>query len=98
MCCFINTVPPPPVRPSVAFDSVNRSADDITYKLADIVKINAALKRQESQGAAEHILQDYADLLQYHVCTLMDNEIQGQPQSMQRSGKPIKRYCSITCF
>ncbi len=44
----------------------------------------------QQQGAAEHILQDYTDLLQYHICTLCDNEIQGVPQSLQRSGKPIK--------
>ena len=83
-------VPPPPVRPSVMFSSSARSSDDLTYKLADIVKINQQLRRHEQQGAAEPILQDYSDLLQYHVATLMDNELSGQPQSLQRSGKPIK--------
>lgn len=83
-------VPPPPVRPSVMFNSSARSSDDLTYKLADIVKANQALRTQELQGAAEHILQDYTRLLQWHVATLMDNEIGGQPQSFQRSGKPIK--------
>ena len=83
-------VPPPPVRPSVMFSSSARSSDDLTYKLADIVKINQQLRRHGQQGAAEPILQDYSDLLQYHVATLMDNELSGQPQSLQRSGKPIK--------
>jgi len=83
-------VPPPPVRPSVMFNSSARSSDDLTYKLADIVKANQALRTQELQGAAEHILADYTRLLQWHVATLMDNEISGQPQSFQRSGKPIK--------
>ena len=83
-------VPPPCVRPSVAFKGGARSSDDLTYKLSDIVKINLQLKRNEQQGAAEPILQDYTDLLQYHICTLMDNEMSGQPQSLQRSGKPIK--------
>lgn len=83
-------VPPPPVRPSVMFNSSARSSDDLTYKLADIVKANQALRTQELQGAAEHILLDYTRLLQWHVATLMDNEISGQPQSFQRSGKPIK--------
>ena len=54
------------------------------------VKANQALRTQELQGAAEHILLDYTRLLQWHVATLMDNEISGQPQSFQRSGKPIK--------
>jgi len=83
-------VSPPPVRPSVMFDSSTRASDDLTYKLGDIVKINQALRKQEQQGAAEHILQDSAELLQYHVATLFDNELSGLPQSMQRSGKPIK--------
>jgi DNA-directed RNA polymerase II subunit RPB1 len=45
---------------------------------------------QELQGAPEHVLQDLADLLQYHVATQMDNEISGLPRSQQRGGKPIK--------
>jgi len=83
-------VAPPAVRPSVMFSNSARSSDDLTYKLADIVKANQALKTQELQGAAEHILLDYTRLLQWHVATLMDNEISGQAQSFQRSGKPIK--------
>jgi DNA-directed RNA polymerase II subunit RPB1 len=83
-------VPPPPVRPSVMFDSATRASDDLTYKLSDIVKVNEQLKKQEQQGAAEHILQDSADVLQFHVATLFDNEISGLPRSTQRSGKPIK--------
>ena len=90
---FITTIlpiPPPPVRPSVMFDSANRSSDDLTYKYADILKINASLRRQEQQGAPAHILQDYTDLLQYHVATMCDNELSGLPQSLQRGGRPIK--------
>ena len=67
MIITVFACPPPQVRPAVMFDSVNRSNDDLTYKLSDIVKINTALRKQESQGAAEHILQDYSDLLQYHT-------------------------------
>lgn len=83
-------VSPPPVRPSVMFDASTRASDDLTYKLSDIVKFNDLLRRQEAQGAPEHILNDTADLLQYHVATLFDNELSGLPQSVQRSGKPIK--------
>mmetsp|Transcript_20397 Transcript_20397/g.36277 ORF Transcript_20397/g.36277 Transcript_20397/m.36277 type:complete len:1619 (-) Transcript_20397:363-5219(-) len=92
--CFILTVlpvPPPPVRPSVQFDSGGASSsDDLTYKLAEIVKANNSLKKQEADGAASHVLENLVDWLQYHVATLIDNELQGYPQSMQRSGKPIK--------
>jgi len=31
-------------RPSVMFDSVNRSSDDLTYKMVEIIKVNAALR------------------------------------------------------
>ena len=72
------------------FDSANRSSDDLTYKLADIVKVNSALKRQEAQGAPAHILDDFEELLQYHMATQNDNELAGIPPSLQRSGKPIK--------
>jgi len=83
-------IAPTSIRPSVMFDSSNRSSDDLTYKYADIVKANVQLKRQEAQGAPEHVLTDLRDVLQYHVATLMDNELSGQPQSKQKSGKPIK--------
>eukprot|EP00468_Gymnochlora_sp_CCMP2014_P009815 CAMPEP_0167763390 /NCGR_PEP_ID=MMETSP0110_2-20121227/13339_1 /TAXON_ID=629695 /ORGANISM="Gymnochlora sp., Strain CCMP2014" /LENGTH=1805 /DNA_ID=CAMNT_0007650455 /DNA_START=17 /DNA_END=5434 /DNA_ORIENTATION=+ len=92
--CFILTVlpvPPPAVRPSVKFDSSGASSsDDLTYKIAEIVKANNALKRQEADGAASHVLETMIDMLQYQVATLIDNELPGYPQSTQRSGKPIK--------
>ena len=37
------TVPPPCVRPSVKQDNNQRSDDDLTYKLIDIVKANSKL-------------------------------------------------------
>jgi DNA-directed RNA polymerase II subunit RPB1 len=67
MIITVLAVSPPPVRPSVSFGGIARSSDDITYKLSDIVKINSQLKRQDAQGAADHILKDYWALLQYHV-------------------------------
>ena len=90
MITTVLPVSPPCVRPSVAFNSQARSSDDLTFKLADIVKCNNQLKRLEIAGAAEHVLSDWTELLQYHVATLLDNELQGQPQSHQKSGKPIK--------
>jgi len=47
-------------------------------------------RRQEQQGAAAHVLEEYHDLLQYHVATMYDNELAGLPTSLQRSGKPVK--------
>jgi DNA-directed RNA polymerase II subunit RPB1 len=73
-------VPPPPVRPSIVMDSVSRGEDDLTHKLAEIVKFNTYLSKQERSGAPSHIIQEYQSLLQFHVATLMNNEIPGQPQ------------------
>ena len=81
--------PPPQVRPSITMD-IGRSEDDLTHKLADIIKANDNLKKCESEGAPNHIIQEYIQLLQYHVATYMDNDISGQPQALQKSGRPLK--------
>ena len=44
-------VPPPPVRPSVMMDSSARCEDDLTFKLAEIVKANRELKKHAETGA-----------------------------------------------
>lgn len=86
-------VPPPPVRPSVLINGAgtkDRSEDDLTFKLSDIIKANSNVKKCETDGLAEHIRQEYEALLQFHVATFMDNDIAGQPQALQKSGRPIK--------
>lgn len=83
-------VPPPPVRPSVLMDSSARCEDDLTHKLIEIVRANAALRRQTLNGAPQHILGEFSALLQFHLTTYFDNGIPGQPPALQRSGRPIK--------
>lgn len=73
-------VPPPPVRPSILMDTTTRGEDDLTHKLSDIIKANANLKRQELNGAPAHIINEFAQLLQFHIATYVDNELPGQPQ------------------
>ena len=82
-------VPPPPVRPSVAFGP-DRAEDDLTLKLQDIVKSNSALKKQESMGAGAHIVSELSKLLQYHLYTLQDNGIPGLPEAQTKSKKPLR--------
>lgn len=73
-------VAPLPVRPCVITFGSARNQDDLTHKLADIVKSNNQLKRNEENGAAAHVLAEDVRLLQYHVATLIDNDIPGLPK------------------
>ncbi|KAM0677143.1 DNA-directed RNA polymerase II core subunit rpo21 [Binucleata daphniae] len=82
-------VAPPAARPAIQMDGL-RGEDDLTHKYADIIKANINLRRYESEGAPTHILRDYEQLLQFHVATLIDNDISGQPQALQKSGRPLK--------
>lgn len=56
------------------------SQDDLTHKLADIIKSNQQLKRNEQNGTAAHIIAEDIKLLQFHVATLFDNELPGVPR------------------
>ncbi|KNA00007.1 DNA-directed RNA polymerase II largest subunit [Plasmodium vivax North Korean] len=82
-------IPPPCARPYVQYGN-QRSEDDLTLKLLDIVKTNIQLKRQTDRGAKSHVLQDLCALLQFHITTLFDNDIPGMPIATTRSKKPIK--------
>jgi DNA-directed RNA polymerase II subunit RPB1 len=86
-------VPPPPVRPSVQMDSSSRSEDDLTHQLGEIVKANNRLRKQEESGAPQHIIAEFALLLQMHITGYIDNSLPGLPQAKQRSGRPIKSIC-----
>lgn len=57
-------VPPPPVRPSIQVDGMSRGEDDLTYKLADIIKANLNVKRHELEGSPQHIIAEFEQLLQ----------------------------------
>ncbi len=86
----IMPVPPVSVRPSITLESGDRSEDDLTHKLVDIIRINQILKENLLIGAPDFILEDLWELLQYHVSTFYDNELIGVPQARHRSGRPLK--------
>ncbi|KUJ24262.1 DNA-directed RNA polymerase II subunit RPB1 [Mollisia scopiformis] len=93
MIITVLPVPPPPVRPSISMDGTStgmRGEDDLTYKLGDIIRANGNVKQAQQEGSPAHILQDFEQLLQYHVATYMDNDIAGVPQALQKSGRPVK--------
>ncbi len=83
-------VPPVTMRPSITLETGERSEDDLTHKLADIVRINQSLRENIDIGAPEFILNDLWELLQYHVSTYFDNELSGVPHARHRSGRPLK--------
>ncbi|CAM4641943.1 unnamed protein product [Lepidochelys kempii] len=90
MICTVLPVPPLSVRPAVVMQGSARNQDDLTHKLADVVKINNQLRRNEQNGAAAHVIAEDVKLLQFHVATMVDNELPGLPRAMQKSGRPLK--------
>ena len=90
LLCSVLPVPPPAVRPSVKQDNSQRMDDDLTHKLADIIKYNESLRIKIEKGAKPEIIQDWTNMLQYHVATLIDNEIPSISQATHRSGRALK--------
>jgi DNA-directed RNA polymerase subunit A' len=83
-------VPPVTVRPSITLESGQRSEDDLTHKLVDIIRINQRFQENREAGAPQLIIEDLWELLQYHVTTFYDNEVSGVPPARHRSGRPLK--------
>jgi DNA-directed RNA polymerase subunit A' len=90
MILTVLAIPPVTVRPSITLESGERSEDDLTHKLGDIVRINQRLFENINAGAPEIIIEDLWDLLQYHVTTFFDNTIAQVPPARHRSGQPLK--------
>lgn len=86
----ILAIPPVTMRPSITLESGERSEDDLTHKLGDIVRINQRLFENINAGAPEIIVEDLWDLLQYHVTTFFDNDVSQLPPARHRSGQPLK--------
>ena len=83
-------VPPVNVRPSITLESGERSEDDLTHKLVEIMRINQRLEQNINAGAPQIIIDDLWELLQYHVTTYFNNEAPGIPPARHRSGRALK--------
>ena len=90
MIITVMPIPPVTMRPSITLESGERSEDDLTHKLGDIVRINQRLFENINAGAPEIIIEDLWDLLQYHVTTYFDNAVAQLPPARHRSGQPLK--------
>lgn len=90
MILTILQIPPVTIRPSITLETGERSEDDLTHKLGDIVRINQRLFENINAGAPEIIVEDLWDLLQYHITTYFDNTLTQIPPARHRSGQPLK--------
>ena len=90
MICSVFPIPPPSVRPSVKQDDSQRMDDDLTHKLCDIIKCNNVLKQKLNNNSRIEVINDWTKVLQYHISTLVDNELPGVAQSVHRSGRALK--------
>ena len=88
MIIKIFPVPPVPMRPSVKVDFMTSGTreDDLTHKLADIVKVNIRMRRQKESinSSVNKYRLDNKFLLQYQTYTYYDNSSEKMPRSAQR--------------
>jgi len=90
MVCQVLAVPPPSVRPSVKHDAQQRSEDDLSHILVNIIKANKTLQEKIAQNAAPNVIEDWTTVLQYYIATMVDNKIPGCAPVAQRSGRALK--------
>ena len=90
MVLTVLPVPPVTTRPSITLETGERSEDDLTHKLVDIIRINQRLQENRDAGAPQLIVEDLWELLQYHVTTYFDNQTSGIPPARHRSGRALK--------
>jgi DNA-directed RNA polymerase II subunit RPB1 len=90
MICQVMAVPPPAVRPSVKHDAQQRSEDDLSHILVNIIKTNRTLQEKIQANAQANVIDDWTTVLQYYVATQIDNKIPGVASVAQRSGRPLK--------
>jgi len=88
--CQTLAVPPPAVRPSVKHDSQQRSEDDISHIIVNIIKANKTLQEKIETNASEKVIEDWTTVLQYYIATMIDNRIPGVAAVAQRSGRALK--------
>ena len=90
MICQVLAIPPPAVRPSVKHDAQQRSEDDISHIIINIIKANKTLQQKIEVNAKENIIEDWTTVLQYYIATMINNKIPGVASAAQRSGRALK--------
>ena len=90
MVCQVLAVPPPAIRPSVKHDAQQRSEDDISHIIVNIIKANKTLQDKLQTNATSKVIDDWHTVLQYYCATMIDNRIPGVASVAQRSGRALK--------
>jgi DNA-directed RNA polymerase II subunit RPB1 len=97
MVCKVLAIPPPAMRPSVKHDANQRSEDDLTHIIINIIKFNNKLKQllnsqddTDMNESNKKIIDDWTQVLQYYIATMVDNKISGASPVTQRSGRALK--------
>ena len=91
MVCQVLPVPPPYVRPSVKHDAQERSEDDLSHILIQIIKTNKSLRDKLTNPAiSPNTIEEEHSVLQYYAFALNDNKMNGSQPAAQRSGRPFK--------
>ena len=90
MVCSVLLVPPPSVRPSVRHETGQRQEDHLTHKLHEIIKHNSKLRDVIAKGASHDTVDNWINLLQYHVVTLIDNSLPSMYPSKDRAGQTFR--------
>tara|TARA_B110000444_G_scaffold100655_1_gene95199 strand:+ start:114 stop:4604 length:4491 start_codon:yes stop_codon:yes gene_type:complete len=88
--CQVLAVPPPAVRPSVKHDAQQRSEDDISHIIVNIIKANTTLAEKMAKNHNAKVIEDWTTVLQYYIATMVDNKIPGVASVAQRSGRALK--------
>jgi DNA-directed RNA polymerase II subunit RPB1 len=92
MIIKILAVPPPVVRPSIRQDNNQRSEDDLTYTLSQIIKQNRDLRKRVETDSKKDI-STYHGVLQYYIASYMNNDIPGVPNISQKTSmRPLKSF------
>jgi DNA-directed RNA polymerase II subunit RPB1 len=90
MVCQVLAVPPPAVRPSVKHDAQQRSEDDLSHILIQIIKTNKSLAEKMRENSSSPAIDEEHLVLQYFVATLINNKLSGAQPAAQRSGRAFK--------
>src|SRR5205823_14997923 len=72
-------VPPVTVRPSTTLEIGDRSEDDLTHKLVEVLQINQRLGENRGAGAAQLLVEQLWEPLHSHVTTYFDDPTWGIP-------------------